>query len=253
MKKTGTNNIFMGTVESIDDPTFSGKIKVRVKGYLDNVPTEQLPWCYYGGSSMFSGNGGGSISIARVGQKVRVRFNNDDAASMEWYATPMLDPDLINEIKSDYENSQILLYDSAANLSIKYQTATGLILYYQGSYIQIAPDNTITIHYGEGATGTQIQLSDGRVDVQAGNEINLTTSGTINLEADQITLNAGTSIQMKGKAAGECAVNGAKLFTLLTLMAGAIDTKSPQTAGQTSSLVNALKEGILNQGIQYFK
>jgi len=55
--------------------------------------------------------------------------------SLEWYAVNSLDPDLINEIKSDYENTQVLIYDSAIDLSIKYQNATGLIIYYQGSYI----------------------------------------------------------------------------------------------------------------------
>ena len=66
--KTGLDSIILGTVESIDDPTYSGRIKVRVPGLHDNISTEELPWCSYGGSSVFSGNGGGSLSVARVGQ-----------------------------------------------------------------------------------------------------------------------------------------------------------------------------------------
>lgn len=175
------NNIMLGTVESIDDPTFSGRIKVRIDGYFDNIPTELLPWCSYGGSSVHSANGGGSLSVARVGQQVRVKFaeSEDNPETMEWYAINELDPDLINELKDDYAYSQILLYDSAHDLSIKYQTKSGLVMYYAGSYIQISPDNTVTIHYGLGATGTQIQLSEGRVDIQAPTQINLTTQGTI--------------------------------------------------------------------------
>lgn len=37
---TGKDAIIMGVVESIDDPTYSGRIKVRVKGFHDNIPTE---------------------------------------------------------------------------------------------------------------------------------------------------------------------------------------------------------------------
>lgn len=38
--KTGLDSIILGTVESIDDPTYSGRIKVRVPGLHDNIPTE---------------------------------------------------------------------------------------------------------------------------------------------------------------------------------------------------------------------
>ena len=253
MAKKGKDAIILGVVESIDDPTYSGRVKVRVPGVTDNIPTEQLPWCTYAGSTVSSANGGGNISILRVGQQVRVQFKGDDITSMEWTYVNQLDPDLINEIKGDYENTHVLLFDSAINLSIKYQNTTGLIIYYQGSFIQMMPDGTITLHYGEGATGTQVQLSDGRVDVQAGSEINLSTSGTINLEADTIILNAKTATQISGTAAGEAAVNGTKLITALMNLAGAIDAKVPQTGGTTAQRVNSMKESILNQNIQYFK
>ena len=109
--KTGLDSIILGTVESIDDPTYSGRIKVRVPGLHDNIPTEQLPWCTFGGSPFFSGNGGGSLSVARVGQQVRVQFKSGEKTSMEWMANNQVDPDLINEIKDDYENAQVLIYD----------------------------------------------------------------------------------------------------------------------------------------------
>lgn len=244
------DNIVIATVVSIDDPTYSGRIKVRVPGFHDNISDEALPWCSFVGSNMFSGNGGGSISVARVGQQVRVKFNSDDPTSMEWYATGMLDRKLREELKNDYKNAHVLIYDSAIDLSIKYQTSTGLIIYYKGSYIQITPDNNITLHYGEGATGTQIQLSKDRVDIQAQNQINLTTPGTINLEADNIILNSKSSTQIKGDKAGEANVNGVALMSMLTILAGMIDTKVPVTGGIAAQLINSQKEAILNQHIQ---
>lgn len=251
--KTGQDAIITGIVESIDDPTFSGRIKVRVKGMHDNIPTEQLPWCTYGGSPISSANGGGSISIARVGQEVRVQFKSGEKTSMEWYANNMLDAKLINEIKSDYEGTHVLLYDSAVDLSVKFQPGSGIVIYYKGSFIQISPDNNITLHYGLGATGTQIQLSDGRVDIQGGSEINLSTSGNINLEANNIILNGKSSVQIAGSAAGEAAVNGTKLMTLLAMLASSVDAKVPQTGGLCSQYVNSQKAGLLNQKIQYIK
>ena len=207
-KRIGQDEIIVGVVESIDDPTYSGRIKVRVKGFHDNLKTEELPWCTYAGSSNFSGTGGGSISIPRVGATVRVRFKDEKSTSMEWTGT-------------------------------------------KGSYIQITPDNNITIHYGEGATGTQIQLSNGRVDIQAQTQINITSGKAINIEADTITLNGNTAVQIKGDKAGECAINGVQLISALLQLAQGIDAKVPQTAGQETSYVNAVKEGLLNQSIQY--
>ena len=250
-KRAGQDEIIVGVVESIDDPTYSGRIKVRVKGFHDNLKTEELPWCTYAGSSNFSGTGGGSISIPRVGATVRVRFKDEKSTSMEWTGTGTLDKELINEIKSDYAGSHVLLYDTASDISIKFQPGSGLVLYYKGSYIQITPDNNITIHYGEGATGTQIQLSNGRVDIQAQTQINITSGKAINLEADTITLNGNTAVQIKGDKAGECAINGVQLISALLQLAQGIDAKVPQTAGQEVSYVNAVKEGLLNQSVQY--
>lgn len=248
--KTIQDQIITGTVENIDDPTCSGRIKVRVPGYHDNMKTEELPWCTYAGSNVFSSGGGGSISIPRVGAQVRVQFKDGKATSMEWTGNNLIDKELINEIKGDYAGSHVLMYDAGADLSIKFQPGSGLLLYFKGSHIQILPDNTVNIHYGEGTSGTQIQLSNGRVDIQAKDQINLTTGGVINLEADQIVLNGRSNVQIKGDLPGECSVNGVSLMTALLQLAIAIDNKVPATGGSTQAYINSLKEGILNQQIQ---
>jgi hypothetical protein len=129
------NKILTGIVESIDDPTFAGRIKVRVEGYHDNMSTEELPWCTFGGSNVFSGGGGGSISIPRVGSTVRVSFRDNNSTSMEWSCNNLVDKDLINEIRSDYAGTTVLMYDSRQDLSIKFQPGSGLLLYFKGSHI----------------------------------------------------------------------------------------------------------------------
>lgn len=240
-----------GEVVSVADPTYAGRIKVRIKGVNDNIEVENLPWVTYGGSNVFSGDGGGSISIPRVGSKVRVRFKKDDPNSMEWYGTNRIDRDLATELAQDYEGSHALLYDSASDLSIIYMNSTGLRLYYKGSFIQMSPDNNITIHYGEGNQGVQIQLSDGKIDIQANQQINITSDNTVKVEGESIILNGSQNVQIKGQQPGECAVNGKELMKVLMSLARLIDQKIPATGGIAANLVTASRSSILNQQIQY--
>lgn len=244
-------NIVIGTVVSIKDPTYSGRIKVRIPGYNDDIDVDNLPWVTYAGSSMFSGDGGGSISIPRVGSKVRVRFKKDDAASMEWTGVNRIDRSLAEELAADYEGSHTILYDSESDLSIMYQNSTGLRLYYKGSFIQISPDGTITVHYGNETSGTNIQLSEGKIDIQAPQQINITSGNTIKLEANNIIMNASQSIQMKGDSPGEIAVNGKTLYKLLMQLGRLIDVKIPASGGMGANCVTSAQSALYNQQIQY--
>lgn len=245
--------VVTGTVVSIDDPTFSGRIKVRIKGILDeNIETDQLPWVTYAGSPFFSGDGGGCISVPRVGTKVRVEFKKPgDINSLEWKAANRIDRKLAEELATDYEGSHAILYDSASDLSILYTNTTGLRLYYKGSFIQITPDNNITIHYGSESSGVQIQLSDGKIDIQAPQQINITSDQTVKVEANTITLNGKNNVQIKGDTPGEVAVNGKALYKLLMTMATQCDLKIP-SSHTISDTVTATYQALLNQQIQYF-
>ena len=64
-KKT-FQGVVTGEIVSIDDPTFHGRVKIRIPGINDNVEVEKLPWVTYEGSSVSSGDGGGSISQNHV-------------------------------------------------------------------------------------------------------------------------------------------------------------------------------------------
>lgn len=252
-KNNNINKVKTGIVESIDDPTCSGRIKVRVKGLHDNIDTNSLPWCNYSGSGMFSGSGGGQISIPRVGSRVRVKFSADDVNAMEWYGTNTIDRQLAEELAEDYGGSQVLLYDSEYDLSVKFQPNSGLAFYYKGSYIQITPDNNITLHYGpDETTGVQIQLSNGKVYIQAPEQINITSGNEVNIEGKVITLNADSAVRIKGSTPNNCAVNGIQLMTLLETIAANIDSKiGASKIGVCQSLVTGSKQKVLNQNILY--
>lgn len=251
MAISDNSQIRTGTVVSVDDPTYSGRIKVRIDGVNDNIDIDNLPWVTFGGSPMFSGDGGGAISIPRVGAKVRVNFKKDDPQSLEWYATNRIDRKLAAELAVDYEGSHAVLYDSDSDLSIMYQNQTGLRFYYKGSFIQLSPDNTITLHYGEGNQGVQIQLSDGKVDIQGAQQINISSGNAVKVEADNIVINGNTNVQIKGDTPGEVAVNGKVLFKTLLNLASMIDEKIPATGGVAINAVQATKASLLNQSIQY--
>ena len=242
-----TDKIQTGIVESIDDPTFSGRIKVRVNGLHDNIPTESLPWCNY------SGTGTNQISIPKVGSHVRVKFSQDDINSMEWYGFNRLDKEYSQEFATDYEGSHSLLYDYDEDLSIKYQRGTGLVLYYRGSLIQLLPDNTITIQMGPDQTsGVMIQLTDGQINITAPNQINITSQNEINLHGKSITLDGTEGVRIKGDNPNTCAINGTELITLLQMLATLIDSKlGASSAGIAAALVSGSKEKILNQKISY--
>ena len=63
------SDIKTGEVVSVADPTYSGRIKVRIKGLNDNIDVENLPWCTYACSAFFSGDGGGAVCSPTVCQK----------------------------------------------------------------------------------------------------------------------------------------------------------------------------------------
>lgn len=241
----------IGKVESIDDPNYAGRIKVRIPGLHDNIPTEQLPWCTFAGSTVSSGGGGGSISIPRVGAQIRVSFKDDDTNSMEWGANKTIDKELSKEIASDYAGTHVLLYDSEESLSIMFQPNSGLRLYYQGSNIQITPDNVITIHYGDPTSGVNMQFRDGQIDIQAPTAINISSKSTVNVEAKNVKVMGSESVQIQGNKPGECAVNGYALMTTLRSLALAIDAKTPASPGQAEMQVLGNEHALLNSRIQY--
>lgn len=242
------DKIQTGVVESVDDPTYSGRIKVRVLGLHDNIATESLPWCNYAGSSVYN-----QISIPKIGDHVRVKFSQDDINSMEWYSFNNIDMQVSRELANDYQDSHSLLYDVTEDLTIKYQKSSGLVLYYKGSYIQLQPDNTITIQMGPDQTsGVSIQLTDGKIYMSAPQQINIISDNELNFHGKSITLDGLEGVRLKGDTPNTCAVNGTELITLLQSLAIIIDSKlGASPAGMATALVNGSKEKILNQKMSY--
>lgn len=246
-----TDDIKVGVVVSVDDPTKSGRIKVRIPGIHDTFETGELPWVSPPPSPVSSGGGGGMLSIPRVGQTIRVKYKETDNSSLEWVGTLNIDRQLAQELGNDYEGSHTLLYDSEADLSIKFQQGTGLAIYYKGSNIQISPDNTITIHYGSPSSGVNMQLRDGEITMTAPDSINSVSMQSNLVSGRNVKIMGSESVQIKGNKPGECAVNGRALMQVLMTMAQAIDEKVPTGSSATQYIVKAQTGSVLNEKIQY--
>ena len=132
---------YLGRVVYNEDPTFSGRCKIEVFGLFDEFEPEQMPWISPQTSAVFSSKSGyGSISIPKIGSIVRVNFPYGSLYSGEYSSLQNIDPALIEEIKDDYQNTHVLLYDSDKDLIVIYQPMTGYKMWLAGSMIKIDAD-----------------------------------------------------------------------------------------------------------------
>ena len=87
---------WIGVVINNQDPTFSGRAQVRVFGLMDGVIDEHIPWAVPQTSTIFGSDGGGNLSIPKLGQFVRIQFNNGDLYAPEIECLQNIDTNLIN-------------------------------------------------------------------------------------------------------------------------------------------------------------
>jgi len=115
---------WLGIIVKVDDTkNFDGRCKVRVFEKFDEIPDDDLPWCYPVINHVFaggSGKGAGSFSYPKVGTLVRVRFNNGDIYHPEYSFIQNFNFKMIDEIKQSYVNSQVILYDEDSDVKIMY-------------------------------------------------------------------------------------------------------------------------------------
>lgn len=219
---------YLGKVIYNEDPTYSGRCKVRVFGLFDDLPDQNVPWFVPISSSVFSTEGAGSISVPKVGDIVRVNFSNNDFYSGEYMAIQNLDPSLIDEIKDDYQGTHVLLYDSTPDLIVIYQPKTGYKMYLNGSVIKIDADGMIQIKHKNDSN--VIEVKNDEINIVSGNSstINLSTSGTVNIKGGTVNVNSN-NIKL-GSAAGYSAVKGEMLVAALRSICAELPTKFPMGA-----------------------
>lgn len=240
------DNDWIATVTNNNDPLFSGRCQIRVFRLMDSIDAQQLPWAVPVNSTIFGGDGAGSISVPKIGQIVRVQFNNGDIYAPEYTTIQNIDTQLIEEIKEDYDGTHVLLYDPNEELNIIYQRNRGIEMYYRESFIQIAPDSMITIQHAN--QDSLIQLEGDRCNIVTKNEVNVSAAARVEVTADEVVA-AGNQTTKLGPGPYNHAVMAEVLFPLLSTLATAIDAKMPATPGVNVGLVEQAKQAATSTNV----
>jgi hypothetical protein len=192
---------WVGVIEDTEDPLFEGRCRIRVFGKFDMrqdledpqsdfiIPSDKLPWArpgnlYSGGSS----TGSGTFSVPKLGSFVKVTFDSGNIYSPIYHETIYPSDELKAEVQGSYQNSHVLIYDTAFGLTkddndqvsndregegikVFFTEEKGLVLDYAtaegSSIINIRPDNTI---YIEHAGGKVIHIQSDKISIGKENE-----------------------------------------------------------------------------------
>lgn len=234
---------WVGEVVDNNDPEFSGRCRVRVFGKFDGttniddpnsgylIPDDHLPWAYPAGSTIFGGGeskGAGSLSVPKVGTKVKIRFSTGNIYAPEYVAIQDLNQAVIDEVSASYQNAHVLFYDEDEKSKVVYTPAKGLEIFHKDSHIVINPDSSITIEHRD--TSSIIELVGPNINITANSTVNITANSKVQSEAAECVMN-GTSVTKLGPAPAYSAVLAEPLWTFLKMMASAVDAKLPSTPG----------------------
>lgn len=139
---------WIGEVVDIADPLKIGRVKIKVFGKFDQIPTEHIPWAYPANNmTAGSGTGGGFFSVPKLKSLVAVRFDNGNIYHPEYTFQQKISAEVKAEIENSYENAHIIIYDTVTEgkLKIFFTEEKGLMLDYKENQINIKPDDEITI------------------------------------------------------------------------------------------------------------
>ena len=237
---------WIGIVTNNIDPLFSGRCQIRVFNLMDEIDAKQLPWAIPINSTMFAGDGAGSLSVPKLGQIVRVQFNNGDIYAPEYSTIQNIDTELIQAIKDDYDGTHVIAFDPDEELSIIYQRNLGIQIYYRESFIQISPDSMITIQHAN--QDSLIQLEGDKCNITTKNEINIAAGARVEITADEVVA-AGNRTTKIGPGPYYHAVLSEMPFPLLQTMASALDAKMPSTPGVNTALVQRAKQAATSKNV----
>ena len=221
---------WIGEVVDITDPLKSGRVKVKVYGKFDQIPTEHIPWAYPANSmTAGSATGGGFFSVPKMGSLVAIRFDNGNIYHPEYTFMQKISAEVKAEIENSYENAHIIIYDTVTEGALKvfFTEEKGFMLDYKKTQINIKPDNSVLIQTASGDSKVEI-LDDGKM--------NITQKGDITVKSDgKVVIDHSSSIEL-GVDAKEKVVLGdtfMELFNQHTHVGNLGAPTSPPTAPMT--------------------
>ena len=217
------DNDWLGVVIYNQDPTFSGRAKVRVLGVMDDIMDEHIPWAVPITGDVYGETGTGMISVPKLGAWCRVQFCNGDLYAPEIRAIQNIDNDLIDKIREDYnEGCHVILHDTTENLSILHLRGSGLLIFKNESYFQITPDSMITLQHAD--DDSIIQMEGDKINIASKNEVNVTAAAKATVNADEVIV-TGSQRTKIGPGPYSHAVLAEPMWSLMTTLATALDAK----------------------------
>ena len=139
---------WLGEVVDIADPLKIGRVKVKVFGKFDQIPTEDIPWAYPGNNSTgSSATGGGFFSVPKLKSIVSIKFDQGNLYHPEYFFNQQISDEVKAEIENSYDNAHIIIYDTVTEgkLKIFFTEEKGLMIDYKETQINIKPDKTVNI------------------------------------------------------------------------------------------------------------
>lgn len=230
---------FLGKVIDINDPIKRGRAKIRVFAKFDDLADDDLPWAQPRMSGTFgTGGGSGQISVPRVGAVVCVEFDNGNVYSPYFYNIQEPSPDMMADISGSYEGAQSLIYDGDEKLKVYYTRKGGLMLYLQGSTVNIATDSTITLTHA--GSSSIIEMRGNNITITADSQITMTAGSLVKLTAPEVYVD-GKETKL-GHIPAYSAVLAEPLFQALKILAAACDSKNPPTPSAMTTMVSMAEQ-----------
>jgi hypothetical protein len=214
---------WVGEVVDIEDPQKIGRVRVKVYGKFDDIPTESIPWAYPGNNQTGgSDSGGGFFSVPKLGSLVSIKFDNGNIYHPEYFFNQKISDETKEEISNSYPNAHVLIYDTVTEEFVKvfFTEEKGLMFDYKKTQINIKPDKSIDIHTE--SNNSKILIEDdgkltvyhkGEMKIDCDANVNLTSKKDVKVKCTNLTIDHSASIKL-GAAASELAVLGNQMMTL---------------------------------------
>jgi hypothetical protein len=240
---------WLGEVVDVNDPKKQGRCRVKVFGKMDNLSIDEIPWAFPAGSSIFSGGkqGAGSLSIPKVGAKVKIRFSGGNLYAPEYFAVQDVNESLIKEISGSYENSHVFFFDEDEKIKCVYTKSEGLKIFHKDSHITINPDSSITIEHKD--TKSIVELVGPNINIIANSRVNITANSKVSIEATETHTN-GSSTTKLGPTPVMSAVAAEPLWAFLNMLAAAVDAKLPSSPGVLTSQAASFQQMSTSKNVK---
>jgi hypothetical protein len=214
---------WIGEVVDIEDPLKIGRVKIKVYGKFDTIPTEDMPWAYPGNNnSGGSPSGGGFFSVPKLGSVVSVKFDNGNIYHPEYFFNQKISDEVKSEIEGSYPNAHVIVFDTVTEGSLKifFTEQKGLMLDYKETQINVKPDKSIDIHTASGKSKIEL-LDDGKLNItnatditiKCDTKISITSANETTIKCDKLIIDHASTIEL-GKGATEKVILGDKFMTL---------------------------------------